>query len=82
MIARRESLTQALGEVEKRALTGVSTVVVSRQWWDGLSSNEQDEYRGRAARADVELRVDEAISRHFVEIRGKEDGPLSTESPM
>ena len=81
MIARRESLTQALGEVEKRALTGVSTVVVSRQWWDGLSPNEQDEYRGRAARADVELRVDEAISRHFVEIRGKEDGPLSTESP-
>ena len=82
MIARRESLTQALGEVEKRALTGVSTVVVSRQWWDGLSPNEQDEYRGRAARADVVLRVDEAISRHFVEIRGKEDGPLSTESPM
>jgi hypothetical protein len=82
MIVRRDSLTQALGEVETRTLAGVSTIVVSRRWWDGLSPNEQGEYRSRAARASVELRVDEAISRHFVEIRGGEEDPLSTESPM
>jgi hypothetical protein len=83
MIARRDTLTQALGEVEARALPGASTIIVSRRWWDGLSPTEQGGYRGRAARAAVELRVDEAISSHFVEIRGGEEGPpLSTESPM
>jgi hypothetical protein len=83
MITRRDSLTQALGEVEARALTGASTIIVSRRWWDTLSPNEQDIYHSRAARADVELRVDEAISSHFVEIRGGDQGPpLSTEHPM
>jgi hypothetical protein len=83
MIARRDSLTQALSEVETRALTGAATIIVSRRWWDTLSPNEQGGYRSRAARAGVELRVDEAISSHFVEIRGGEEGPpLSTESPM
>jgi hypothetical protein len=83
MITRRDSLTQALDEVEGHALTGASTIIVSRSWWETLSASEQGGYRGRAARADVELRVDEAISSHFVEIRGAEEGPpLSTESPM
>jgi hypothetical protein len=83
MIARRDTLEQALGEVESRALTGVSTIVVSRYWWDGLSTHEQSGYRSRAARAEVELRVDEAISSHFVELRGGDQGPLLlTESPM
>jgi hypothetical protein len=83
MIARRDTLEQALGEVESRALTGVSTIVVSRPWWDGLSIKEQSGYRSRAARAEVELRVDEALSSHFVEVRGGEEGPpLLTESPM
>jgi hypothetical protein len=83
MIARRDSLTQALSEVEARALAGASTIIVSRRWWDTLSPNEQGGYRSRAAEADVELRVDEAISSHFVEIRGGEEGPpLSTEHPM
>jgi hypothetical protein len=83
MIVRRDSLGQALGEVEARTLTGVSAIVVSRGWWDSLSPHEQDGYRSRAERADVELRVDAAISSHFVEIRGGEEGPpLSTESPM
>jgi hypothetical protein len=83
MIARRDSLAQALGELEARALTGASTIVVSRLWWDKLSSSEQSAYRGRAARVGIELRVDEAISRHFVEIRGEDEGPpLSTEHPM
>ena len=83
MIARRDTLEQALGEIESRALAGVSTIVVSRTWWDRLSNNEQSGYRSRAARAEVELRVDEAISSHFVEVRGGDEGPpLLTESPM
>ncbi len=82
MILRRDSLAEALRDIEARELTGASTIVVSRGWWAGLSSNEQSAYRSRAQRAGVELRVDETISRHFVEVRGGESGPLSTEHPM
>jgi hypothetical protein len=83
MIVRRDSLTQALSQVEAEKLRGVSVIVVSRPWWDGLSANEQSEYRSRAERVGIELRVDQAISSHFVEVRGGDEGPpLSTESPM
>lgn len=83
MITRRETLAQALRDLEARVLTGASTIVVSRHWWDSLSSNEQSAYRSRAGRAGIDLRVDEAISSHFVEIRGEDEGPpLSTEHPM
>jgi hypothetical protein len=83
MIARRDSLAEALRDIEARQLTGISTIVVNRHWWNRLSTNEQTAYRIRADRAEVELRVDEAISRHFVEVRGgEEEGPLSTERPM
>jgi hypothetical protein len=83
MIARRDTLEQALGDVETQALSGASTVVVSRDWWDSLSAHEQDAYRGRAERAGVELRADDAISSHFVEVRsgGEQSPPLSTEHP-
>jgi hypothetical protein len=83
MIARRDSLAQALRDVEARELRGVSTIVVNEPWWESLSLNEQSAYRSRAQRAQVELRVDEAISRHFVEVRGGDEGPpLSTERAM
>jgi hypothetical protein len=69
--------------VEARSLTDVSTIVVSQPWWDSLSHNERNAYQSRADRANVELRADEFISRHFVEIRSGEDGPpLSSERPM
>jgi hypothetical protein len=83
MITRRDTLEQALDSLETGALTGASTIIVSQRWWDGLSPHEQGAYRSRAGRAGVELRVDEAISKHFVEIRGGDEGPpLSTEHPM
>ncbi len=84
MIVRRDTLAQALGEIEAGALTGASTIIMSRAWWASLSPSEQDGYRSRAARVALDLRVDEAISSHFVEIRGgeQEGPPLSTESPM
>ena len=83
MLIRRDTLEQALGEVEAHALTGVSTVVVNRRWWDALSAHERDAYRLRAERAAVELLADDSLSSHFVEVRGGDDGPpLSTERPM
>ncbi|MFN2566182.1 MAG: hypothetical protein ABR499_14390 [Gemmatimonadaceae bacterium] len=83
MIIRRTSLSQALDELESGTLTGVSTLVVSRRWWDALSAHERTTYRTRARHAGIELRADSAMSAHFVEVRGGESGPpLSTERPM
>ena len=79
MITRRESLTQALADVEAGKLTGVSTLVVSRSWWDALSLRDRRAFRARAGRAGVALRADSAMSAHFVEARDGNDGPLSTE---
>jgi hypothetical protein len=83
MITRRDSLEHALAELEGHRLTGIATIVVSRHWWASLSVKEQEAYRQRADRAAVELRADEAISAHFVEMRGPGDGPpLSSERPI
>jgi hypothetical protein len=83
MIIRRDTLEQALGEIEAQALSGASTIVVSRHWWDGLSAHEREAYRHRAERVAVELHADEAISSHFVEVRGGDEGlPLSSERHM
>ncbi len=83
MITRRDTLEQALSEVEAKALRGASAVVVSRRWWDDLSIAERDTYRRRADRAAIEIRADDEISSHFVEVRcGDEEPPLSSERPL
>jgi hypothetical protein len=82
MITRHPSLSQALEELESGTLKGVSTVVVSRAWWDHLSRQERGSYRVRARRAEVELRADSQMSPHYVEAHGNDTGPLSTERPM
>jgi hypothetical protein len=83
MIARRDNLDQALGEVEATQLCGVTTIVVSERWWNGLSVKEREAFQSRAERAAIELRADGRISSHFVEIRGGKEGPpLSSERPM
>ena len=83
MIARRNSLAQALDELEAGALAGASAIVVSRHSWEALSANERDAYRSRAERIGIELSADEAMSGHFVEVRGGDDAPpLSTEHHM
>ena len=80
MIVRRDTLSQALDELEAGTLAGASTIVVSRRWWEALSANERDAYRSRAERIGIELSADEEITAHFVEVRGEEDAPpLSTE---
>jgi hypothetical protein len=82
MITRHESLSRALDELEGGTLSGVSTVVVNRDWWDQLSMKERSAYRRRAKRVKIELRTDSVISSHYVEARGSDTGPLSTERPM
>ena len=83
MITRCDSLEQALGEIEADRLSAASTVVVNLLWWTGLSTAEQEAYRLRADRSRVELIADDAISSHYVEVRGVDDGPrLSSEHPV
>jgi len=80
MIARRDTLTEALDELQAGRLTGASIIVVSRSWWEALSVSERDVYRARAERVGVELRVDDVMTHHFVEVRGSDpEPPLSTE---
>jgi hypothetical protein len=83
MLARRDTLTQALDELEARSLSGVATIIVSRRWWETLAAKEQDAFRSRAEHAGVDLRADDAMVGHYVELRGGEESPppLSTEHP-
>lgn len=83
MIVRRDSLEQALSDVETETLAGASTIVVNLDWWNGLSVAERESYQDRAERAAVELLADDSLSRHYVEVRGGDQGPrLSSEHPM
>jgi hypothetical protein len=82
MITRYASLSQALDELEAGTLQGVTTVVVSRGVWDRLSRQERSSFRARARRAGIQLRADSVMSSHYVEARGTDTGPLSTERPM
>jgi hypothetical protein len=82
VIARRDSLTQALADIEAGTLAGASTIVMSSDWWHQTPAQEQDRYRARAERAGVRLHADASMSRHFVEIRDDEGGlSLSSEHP-
>jgi hypothetical protein len=78
LITRRDNLEEALDEIEADRLPEASTIVVNLQWWTGLSVAEQESYRLRADRARVELVADDALSSHFVEVRGEIDGPPSS----
>lgn len=83
MVTRRDNLEAALAEIEAGRLARSSTIVVSLGWWTGLSIAEQEAYRLRSDRARVKLVADDAISSHYVEIRGADEGPpMSTERPV
>ena len=80
MIKRRTTLEEALEEIENGKLTGVTAIVVNREWWQTLPSGMQTDFRKRCTRDGVELRADEALSRHFVELASdNREPPLSTE---
>ena len=80
MIRRRTTLVEALQEIEAGELAGVTAIVVNREWWELLPSGTQSEFRKRCARHGVDLRADDALSRHFVELASdRGEPPLSTE---
>ena len=80
MIRRRTTLDEALGEIEAGTLDGVSAIVVNGSWWKELSKAVQGAFRARCERSGVQLRADDALSRHFVELASDpSEPPLSTE---
>ena len=80
MIRRRTTLEEALHEIESERIVGVTAIVVNLEWWQKLPTGVQSEFRKRCARRGVDLRADEAISRHFVELSSdRNEPPLSTE---
>lgn len=80
MIKRRTTLEEALGEIESGVLTGVTAIVVNREWWQLLPSGTQSDFRRRCTQCRVELRADKSLSRHFVELASDlREPPLSTE---
>ena len=50
MFARRDTLVQALHDLEAGDLPNAETVIVSRHWWDSLSTTEQTTFHTRAER--------------------------------
>ena len=83
VIVRRDSLDQALAEVESGRLADTSSIVFGRSWWEELPKSQQSAFRRRAKQARVSLRSDSLMKNHFVEIRGtsRSDVGLSSEQP-
>jgi hypothetical protein len=80
MIRRRTTLEEALDEIESEKLEGVTAIVVNLEWWQQLPLGTQNDFRRRCTRRGVDLRADEALSRHFVELASdRHEPPLSTE---
>ena len=80
MIRRRSSLQQVLRELEEGTLDAVSTIVVSRRWWDALPVDVQTDYHKRCVQRGIALRADDGMSRHFGEVIDHPgETPLSSE---
>jgi hypothetical protein len=81
---RRQSLDEALTELKQGLLPGTSRIVVSRDWWAGLSHQAQTDYRSRCQELRVALVADERMSPHYVEVSraAADDPPLSSEFPI
>lgn len=80
-IQRRDSLDEALSDIERGRLAGTSAIVFGRQWWEELPTADRAAFRKRARKARVSLRSDSMLSKHFVEVRGpsRSEQGLSTE---
>jgi hypothetical protein len=82
MITRRDSLTNALRDVQQGALDGASAVVVNEDEWNGFSASAQRQHLDHAAKLGLAIRTDRRLGTHFVEVlHGPSDRPLSSESP-
>ena len=79
MLRRNSSLEDALRQVETERPGTAGRIVVNRAWWDGLSEAERTAYRRRCDAVGVALGADDRISRHYVEVTGSDEPPLSSE---
>jgi hypothetical protein len=79
MTRRSQSLTEALADLDAGTLANVARIVVSEDWWEALSDGERSTYTRRCADRGITLSTDDRISRHFVELVGRNDPPLSSE---
>jgi CheY-like chemotaxis protein len=68
-ITRPATLGDAFAEIESGKLHVATSVVFARSWWTGLTRSQRNEYRARAKRLDVSLRVDPVMRQDFVELR-------------
>lgn len=66
---RRSSLNKALLEQERGGPTGMTTIVVGRDWWTQLTSSKQTAFRKRAKSAGVSLRSDPLLGEDYVVVR-------------
>lgn len=82
-LMRRDSLNDALNDIEDGHLSESSCIIFGRKWWQSLSSGERMSYRSRAKAVRVSLRSDSQMANHYVEVRGKyrSDLSLSSEQP-
>ena len=79
MTRRSQSRTEALADLDAGTLANVARIVVSEDWWEALSDGERSTYTRRCADRGITLSTDDRISRHFVELVGRNDPPLSSE---
>ena len=79
MSYRFGSLGQALARIDTGSPSQGYRIVVNRDWWDALSETERDAYLAQCSERGVTLSADDRISRHFVELAGIDEPPLSTE---
>ena len=79
MTRRSQSLTEALADLDAGTLANVARIVVSEDWWEALSDGERATYTRRCDDRGITLSTDDRISRHFVELVGRNDPPLSSE---
>ena len=82
MITRHDSLNEALRHAEGGASSAVRTIVFSSRWWNELSHAERDTFRKRAERLAITLRGDSQLVGHYVEMRGDDGPPLSSEQKV
>ena len=79
MTRRSQSLGDALVDVDAGTLANVVRIVVNEDWWETLSSSERATYTRQCVDRGITLSTDDRISRHFVELVGRNDPPLSSE---
>jgi hypothetical protein len=79
MTRRYTSLDEAVADIPVGTPARGVRIVVNRTWWDELSEAERRAYRVRCDDRGVGLTADDRISRHFVELAGVDEPPLSSE---